>query len=315
MGIVCRGSKYPPTLPRPLPTSLPLLPPFLDSTSERGVLEQQASALALQTRLLAAAAHTEEREERGETLRNQEVATVMKLFALACRSDHESRAVEVARLLPDVETMQLAIKYAAKQRRVGLADRLGKLAMELQEKEEKEEERSRDEKEEDEEESQDMFAPTQENPFLASRETPKVHLLPSQSKEKARNPFAKRTENNSSPSTQGFVFDSVDSCETTPTEEKRGFGERGSMSGKVKSSEKEKLMRKPLVPGKDKVQETGLARWKGLSATEKEEYKVARYPRKPEETKRKRSEEEDEQELKKPKTSVKQKLAGFSFVN
>lgn len=48
--IVCRGSKHPPTLPRPLPTSLPLLPPLLDSTSERGVLEQQASALAFQTR-------------------------------------------------------------------------------------------------------------------------------------------------------------------------------------------------------------------------------------------------------------------------
>ena len=73
---------------------------------------------------------TEEREESMASLRNQEVATVMKLFALACRlaslpivcmlpfslvcsrvrSDHESRAVEVARLLPDVETMQLAIK-------------------------------------------------------------------------------------------------------------------------------------------------------------------------------------------------------------
>ena len=97
---------------------------------------------------------------------------------------------------------QHLIRYAAKQRRVGLADRLGKLAMELQEKEEKEEEeKSREaaEQEEEEEESQDMFAPTQENPFLASRETPKVALLPSQSKEKARNPFAKRTENASSP--------------------------------------------------------------------------------------------------------------------
>ena len=96
---------------------------------------------------------------------------------------------------------QHLIRYAAKQRRVGLADRLGKLAMELQEKEEKEEEKSREaaEQEEDLEESQDMFAPTQENPFLASRETPKVALLPSQSKEKARNPFAKRTENASSP--------------------------------------------------------------------------------------------------------------------
>ena len=48
--ILCKGSKYPSTLPRPLPTSLPLLPPMLDSTSERGALEQQASALALQTR-------------------------------------------------------------------------------------------------------------------------------------------------------------------------------------------------------------------------------------------------------------------------
>ena len=72
--------------------------------------------------------------------------------------------------------------------------------MDLQEKEE-EEEKSRDaaEKLDEEEESQDMFAPTQENPFLASRETPKMHLLPSQSKEKARNPFAKRTESTSSP--------------------------------------------------------------------------------------------------------------------
>ena len=67
--------------------------------------------------------------------------------------------------------------------------------MDLQEKEEKEEE----EKMKEDEESQDMFAPTQENPFLASRELPKAPMLPSQSKEKARNPFAKRTENASSP--------------------------------------------------------------------------------------------------------------------
>merc|ERR1719362_258034 len=99
---------------------------------------------------MAAATSTEEREESVASLRNQEVAAVMKLFALACRSDHESRAVEVARLLPDVETMQLAIKYAAKQRRVGLADRLGKLAMHLQEKEEQEE-KSRDAAEKEEE--------------------------------------------------------------------------------------------------------------------------------------------------------------------
>merc|ERR1712107_481755 len=101
------------------------------------------------------------------------------------------------------------------------------------------------------EESQDMFAPTQENPFLASRELPKAPMLPSQSKEKARNPFAKCTENASSPSTQGFIFDSVDKCETTPTEEKRGFGERGVIHSKANSAEKDKFLRKPLVPMKE----------------------------------------------------------------
>ena len=59
--------------------------------------------------------------------------------------------------------------------------------------------------------------------------------------------------------------------------------------------------------------ETGLARWKGLSGAEKEKYKanilsrliysdtclqVARYPRTPEDAKRKRSEEDDEQVVK-----------------
>merc|ERR1719273_2461431 len=106
--------------------------------------------------------------------------------------------------------------------------------MDLQEKAEKEEEgKMKETAEKEDEESQDMFAPTQENPFLASRELPKAPMLPSQSKEKARNPFAKRTENASSPSTNGFIFDSVDRCETTPTEEKRGFGERAAIHNKA----------------------------------------------------------------------------------
>ena len=48
----------------------------------------------------------------------------MKLFALAYKSDHKSGAVEVASLMPSMETLQLAIKYAAKLRRVCLADNL-----------------------------------------------------------------------------------------------------------------------------------------------------------------------------------------------
>ena len=66
---------------------------------------------------------------------------------------------------------QLAIKSGAKLRRVGLADRLGRLAMELQEREEEHGQELEQEEEEEVEESQDMFAPTQENPFLNNRET------------------------------------------------------------------------------------------------------------------------------------------------
>ena len=57
-----------------------------------------------------------------------------------------------------------------------------------------------------------------------------------------------------------------------------------------------------------------MARWKSLSAEEKEEYKVPRTPRKEGEGgKRKRSEGEEEDDVKKPKSSAKQKLAGFAF--
>merc|ERR1719154_1071349 len=94
----------------------------------------------------------------------------MKLFALACKSDHESRAIEVAGLVPSVETIQLAIQYAAKMRRVGLAEKLGKLAMEKQEMEDTadQEETGDSNRVDDDEKSQDMFEATQENPLLAA---------------------------------------------------------------------------------------------------------------------------------------------------
>ena len=74
-------------------------------------MEQLVASLALQAKLVSQASQkTEETEDCLALGRSQEIATIMKLFALACRSDHESRVVEVVRLLPDVETMQLAIK-------------------------------------------------------------------------------------------------------------------------------------------------------------------------------------------------------------
>ena len=101
--VLCRGSKYPPTVPRPIPVSLALRPPLLSLSTEKGELEQMSLSLGLQTKFLSVwpdLASSEEGLESLEAARHQEVETMMKLFALACRSDHESRAVEVARLLP-----------------------------------------------------------------------------------------------------------------------------------------------------------------------------------------------------------------------
>jgi len=48
------------------------------------------------------------------------VEALIKLFALACKTDHDSRALEICKLMDD-DTIQLAIKYASKLRRMQLA--------------------------------------------------------------------------------------------------------------------------------------------------------------------------------------------------
>jgi hypothetical protein len=47
---------------------------------------------------------------------------LLKLFALACKTDHDSRALEICKLMDDA-TIQLAIKYASKLRRMQLANK------------------------------------------------------------------------------------------------------------------------------------------------------------------------------------------------
>ena len=250
--ILCRGSKYPPTVPRPIPLSLALRPPLLSLSTEKGELEQTSLSLGLQAKFLSVwpdLATSEEGGESLETARQQEVETMMKLFALACRSDHESRAVEVARLLPSAETVQLAIQYSVKMKRMGLAEKLGKLAMDLQEREEgvavvEEEEEivktpGDDIDFQDPESQEDMFASQEsENPFLKAkrdlelRPTPSLPIY-SQRREEKRNPFAKKlvgAGSVGSPSQSGIVFDSLKAGRiglgSPGIKEKSGFGQR-----------------------------------------------------------------------------------------
>jgi len=346
-GVLCKGSKYPPTVPRPLPTALPLEVPLASTHTEKGGLEVKCINLSLQCKLLSSNPnHQEESEEAIETIRQNEVECLMKLFALACKSDHESRAIEVASLMPDVDTLQLAIKYAAKIRRVGLADKLGQLAMDLQERRDREEKenmlKSNTSHDSNDGESQDMFAPTQENPLLAAaakrdsidRPVQKLNIS-TQGRQETRNPFAKRAASStpiSSPS-QGIVFDSIQSPSNngTPLPEKSGFGQRKILN--VDSARRPMMSKQPLI-AKEKEnksdnnqvgemlkgfqlflaenkemfnsedQQLALSKWKSMGREEKEKFKEPRIPNSSKDNgKRKRSEDEAVDDSKKIKPS------------
>ena len=275
--VLCRGSKYPPTVPRPIPVSLALRPPLLSLSTEKGELEQMSLSLGLQAKFLSVwpdLASSEEGGESLETARQQEVETMMKLFALACRSDHESRAVEVAKLLPSAETVQLAIQYSVKMRRLGLAEKLGKLAMDLQEKEEEVEEEEivktpgDDIDIEDPESQDDMFASQEsQNPLLKAirdrenRPTQKLNI-PTQSFIERRNPFAKKPVGASSvgsPSQTGIVFDGLKAersgLGSPGIKEKSGFGQRKFVL--VTKEKPRSATKQPLIARGEKENRSG----------------------------------------------------------
>merc|ERR1719319_1692353 len=346
--ILCKGARFPATVPRPVPTALPIEQPLCGISSEKGGLEVKASNINLQARMLEGM-EVEDWADKQAELAARETECLMKLFALACRSDHESRAVEVCRLMPNVESIQLAIKYAAKLRRIHLASKLGELAMEVQEEAEKKAAKARDDGEDDDmeverEESQDMFASQAvENPRP-------IELKDTQSQQSEnRNPFAKKTATttaSTTPSRSGIVFDSVKAKPTTVVE-KAGFGDMISPMGAsskpkpAKRSQQQPLFKKAqekentmengqgelkgfalwmaenkcsLGGGGDEAQEEGLSQWKALGKEEKDQYRTPRVPVVADKggDKRKRS-DGDEAPDKKQKTSVTSKLSGFAF--
>jgi len=132
--IYCKGSTYPPTLPRPVLVLLPLQLPFCEMTTEKGQLEE-----AYVRSKLMLGGPNEDQQEALSQAKTAQIQGVMKLFALACKSDREFRAVELCELLPDAHSVSLAIKYAARSRRMNLANRLDDLARKKAELEAEEE--------------------------------------------------------------------------------------------------------------------------------------------------------------------------------
>ncbi|XP_005097892.2 WD repeat and HMG-box DNA-binding protein 1 isoform X1 [Aplysia californica] len=126
--IPCKGSRYPPTLPRPALAVLPLELPLCDMDSEKSKYEesyQRHHLLAENLKLMGG-------EESGELFKPVREA-LMKLFAFAAKAEREFRAVEVCDMMEDQSLLHLAATYATRLKRIQLAERVGKIMHKRQE--------------------------------------------------------------------------------------------------------------------------------------------------------------------------------------
>ncbi|XP_033334142.2 WD repeat and HMG-box DNA-binding protein 1 isoform X2 [Megalopta genalis] len=106
--VLCKGSHYPPTAPRPVITEISLDPPVCEPESEKSEKELKLWKLGSNA--------AEEHE------------IVLALFALACRSNLEYRAVELCEQIASEKVIELAIKYARRMNRMALSNKLESIA-------------------------------------------------------------------------------------------------------------------------------------------------------------------------------------------
>ncbi|KAM9203010.1 WD repeat and HMG-box DNA-binding protein 1 isoform 1-T1 [Dugong dugon] len=146
--IPCKGSRFPPTLPRPAVAILSFKLPYCQIATEKGQMEEQYwRSVMFHNYLdyLAKTGYEYEETTKDQAIREQQ-ELLMKMLALSCKLEREFRCVELADLMTQ-NAVNLAIKYASRSRKLILAQRLSELAMEkaaelavTQEEEEEEEE-------------------------------------------------------------------------------------------------------------------------------------------------------------------------------
>uniref|UniRef100_A0A8C9RLC1 WD repeat and HMG-box DNA-binding protein 1 n=1 Tax=Scleropages formosus TaxID=113540 RepID=A0A8C9RLC1_SCLFO len=129
--IPCKGSRFPPTLPRPAVAILPFKLPFCQTATEKGHMEEQYwRSLLFQNHLdfLSSSGYEIDEEARSKGQKEQQ-ELLMKMFALSCKLERELRCMELAELMTH-SVVTLAIRYATRSHRMALAQRLGELALE-----------------------------------------------------------------------------------------------------------------------------------------------------------------------------------------
>ncbi|KAL1117946.1 hypothetical protein AAG570_004259 [Ranatra chinensis] len=127
--ILCKGAYYPPVVPKPIVTEIKWQMPLCEMSSEKGRLEEEMLRnLITLPRVEAMAAENEDKEPSKMAIEKTISITVMKLFALACRSGLDGRAVALCEGMHSVDVVRLAAKYAAKLGRQQLANKITSIA-------------------------------------------------------------------------------------------------------------------------------------------------------------------------------------------
>ncbi|XP_055292372.1 WD repeat and HMG-box DNA-binding protein 1 isoform X1 [Moschus berezovskii] len=129
--IPCKGSRFPPTLPRPAVAVLSFKLPYCQTATEKGQMEEQYwRSVIFHNHLdyLAKNGYEYEESTKNQATREQQ-ELLMKMLALSCKLEREFRCVELAGLMTQ-NAVNLAIKYASLSRRLILAQRLSELAVE-----------------------------------------------------------------------------------------------------------------------------------------------------------------------------------------
>uniref|UniRef100_UPI003AAF20A5 WD repeat and HMG-box DNA-binding protein 1 n=1 Tax=Centroberyx gerrardi TaxID=166262 RepID=UPI003AAF20A5 len=129
--IPCKGSRYPPTLPRPAVAILPFKLPLCQTVTEKGQMEEQFwRSVLFQNHYSFLSSSGYEIDEEGQSrAQKEQQELLMKMFALSCKLEREFRCVELAELMTQ-NAVTLAIRYASRSRHMALAQRLSEIALE-----------------------------------------------------------------------------------------------------------------------------------------------------------------------------------------
>ncbi|VDP20108.1 unnamed protein product [Soboliphyme baturini] len=123
--ILCKASEYPKIAPRPPVLSIPWKIPLCDADTERSNNEHVLISSKIAS---ASLSNRSKNASNVASLNTTEIECLLKLFAMACKSERLHRAYDIAQLVPSAEMLQPFIKYASRVGRLVLADRVTALA-------------------------------------------------------------------------------------------------------------------------------------------------------------------------------------------